>query len=152
MSAWNSAACASSLSSASTASTTPRMASSVSRRAAFSLVSALRPLRHLVRLSERRLVQANLGLFPLAFDGEIDGAIAARKLLLAKAARPDLERFEAGRETQAKIEIAAVDAARLPGPARVTVHAFGAGKAGHAFQGHGASLSLTRGKPARPLL
>src|SRR5690349_19735821 len=39
MRAWNNAVCASSLSSASTASTTPRMESSVSRRAAFSFVS-----------------------------------------------------------------------------------------------------------------
>ncbi len=104
-----------------------------------------RPISNLVRLCERRLVQADLGLFSLAFDGEIDGAIAARKLLLAKAARPDLERFEARGEPQAKIEIAAVDAARFPRPARVPVHAFGAGKAGHAFQGHGGSRALPEG-------
>src|SRR5579885_2286366 len=101
---------------------------------------ALGPLGHRLRLRQGRLVQPNLGLLSFALHGEVDGAIAARQPLLTKAPRPDLEGLEAGREAQANVEIAAVDAAGFPRPARFPVHALGAGEAGHALKRHGVSL------------
>src|SRR5262245_9630140 len=92
---------------------------------------------HGLRLTERGLVQPNLRAPGLAPDPKIDGAIAARELLLGEAPRPDFERLETGGETQAEVERAAVDATRFPSPAGMPVHTVTTGKTSHALQCHG---------------
>ena len=96
----------------------------------------LRPFGHGLGLAERSLVQPDLRLPAFALQPKGDGAIAAGELLLGEAARPDLQPIEARGQTQAQIEVATVDAPRFPMPARVPVHAVGAGKTSHALKGH----------------
>ena len=102
----------------------------------FEISQGLGPLRHRPCLSKRRFVQANLGPARFSPNAEVQGAIAARELLLSETSHPDLKRLETRRETQTKFETAAIDAARLPRPDRVPMHAVRASEASHAFKGH----------------
>ena len=93
-------------------------------------------LRNGLGLPKRRLVEPDLSAPGFALHPQIDGAIAARELLLDKSARPDLKSLEARGQTEPQIERTPVYAARFPVPARIPVHAVGAGEASHALERH----------------
>ena len=92
------------------------------------------------------LVEPDLGLAFAALDVEVDGEVAARDALGHGLADARLERFVAGRQAQPHVEAAAVDRAHLPVPGDRPRRAVGAGKAGHALDGH-----VSASWPAAPM-
>jgi hypothetical protein len=82
------------------------------------------------------LVEAHLGGCRAARQLQRHLQVAAPEVLGRTGPDADLEAFEALRQTAAHVERAAVDAFRLPVPGEAVMSPVGAGKAGHAGDGH----------------